>query len=211
MKFAHILAVALPLMFGSSAMAGQVIQNGGFETGTFSGWTTSSTGGSSNAFYISSATTAPMSGYATPGAETGVFYALASQTGPGSQTLSQSFTKVAGGKYILSYDMFVNSHAAFDANNQFSRVDLLSGSTVLRNLFLGAPSETDYKHYSFDISNTISAAGTYQLRFLSLQNNFFQEQGVDNVSLISEVPEPVSLGLMGIGLLGLALSRRKQK
>lgn len=213
MKLAKILGLVLPLLASTTAMAGEIIVNGGFETGNFNGWTVGHVGNSSNNMYINSSTTAPISGIATPGAKSGSYYAVSDQYGPGSQTLMQSFTTVAGANYVLSYDMFVNSYAAYDPNNQFSSVDLLaSDGSVIQNFFNGAPAQSAYTNYSFDISDLVGN-GTYSLRFLSLQNNNYQEQGVDNVSILetAAVPEPVSISLIGLGLLGLAFTRRASK
>ena len=209
--FLKSLTVIAMTCLGNAAIGNQVITNGDFETGDFSGWEVSHTGTSRNNFYISSTNKAPVSNYVTPGPANGTYFAVADQVGPGSQTLSQSFTTNSGTNYTLSYDMFVNSHSVFNASNQYSRVDILSSAgAVLDNLYLGAPGETAYTHYSFDISNVVGNGGTFNLRFFSLQNTFYQEQGVDNVSITGgDVPEPESLALVGLGLICLVFIRRK--
>lgn len=134
MKLAKILGLVLALLASTTAMAGEIIANGGFETGDFNGWAISDVGSANNNMYISSSTTAPFSGFATPGAKSGSYYAVSDQNSGGSQTLMQSFTTVEGASYVLSYDMFVNSHVAFDPNNQFSSVDLLASTSSMAHL-----------------------------------------------------------------------------
>jgi len=106
--------------------------------------------------------------------------------------------------------------------NQQARVDILSIpaaadpfsiADVLQNAFLtqvGSPLVTGYTTFSVDVSAVIRAqAGqTLRLRFAETDNiNTFQF-GVDNVSLITTVPEPSGVlmlctGLFGTGILGL--------
>jgi hypothetical protein len=52
----------------------------------------------------------------------------------------------------------------------------------------------------------LAAGGTFQIRFASVENQSFMIVGVDNVALQQIVPEPASLALSGLGLLGSALA-----
>lgn len=129
---------------------------------------------------------------------------------------------------ILTFDSFDNTHASFggsaiNGSQQAGRVDILSagapaldvGAGVVSNLQLNAGTFTSFgttipwiTSQTFDLSSL--APGNYELRFGNGQCCFFQEMGVDNVSLIETVPEPASMAILGAGLVGLGLARRKQ-
>ncbi len=202
----------------------EAIANGGFETGTLTGWTTPVIPGSSGGFLVRSGTTLPFSGLTTVGPRSGTFYAVNDQTGPGTHALIQTFTVPASSSasgVILSFDMFANNYASStivnpigldhrSAPNQHARVDILSagaspfdtGAGVLRNFYLGAdpgPNPHPYTHYEFDITELVAAGGTFQLRFAVSNNQFFFNLGVDNVSISSgcNVSGPTGTGLRG--------------
>lgn len=229
--------IAIGFLSLSTAMpvgAVQLITNGGFETGDFTGWTVSDQAGSSGSFYIDDGDgVTPVSGQPTVGPSSGAFYAVSDQVGPGAHALIQDFTVPgAAGSVILTFDMFVNdwdsgplvNPAGLDytaSGNQHGRVDLLlasagdfdTGAGVLANFYLGADGGTDpnlYSSYLFDISSLLVAGQTYRLRFAEADNQFFFNQGVDNVSVdFTVVPEPSTFTLVGAGLLGMSARRQR--
>src|SRR5580704_6018609 len=103
------------LSFALTARANEVLTNGGFETGDFTGWTVSSSIGSGGSFFVCpnpgppgtgcSSNTTPLSGNPTVGPASGNFYAVSDQVGPGINVITQSFTAVANTDYVLSFDM----------------------------------------------------------------------------------------------------------
>ena len=212
----------------------ELITNGNFETGTFGGWTTTVLGGSNgNLFIDTPGTTTPQSGMPTVGTgANGSWYAVSDQGGAGTYALSQAFTLGASSSVILRFDMFANdwdtgplcvtglNHTAGPA--QCARVDILStgagafdtGAGVLANYFVGVdggPDPHGFTSYLFDITALVGGGGTFILRFAEVDNQFFFNMGVDNVSIQAEaVPEPASLTLLGLGLVAGARRLRRK-
>lgn len=223
---AAISVASLPAAYAAPI---ELILNGGFETGSLSAWTVNSTAEYANNFYaITNGGNVPGSNHPTALNPTGGnFVAVSGQYGAGGETLSQTFTKTADiTSLVLSFDWFDNTHANFsgtaiDGSQQVGRVDILAagsgafdvGTGVISNLLLNAGMFTNFGttipwvHSSFDLSNL--AAGTYQLRFANGQISYYQEFGVDNVSLQATVPEPSTVALLGLSLLSFAASRRR--
>lgn len=143
-----------------SASSTELITNGDFETGDFTGWIVTNQGAAD--WYVTSSLTPHGFQYPTVGAASGSFYAVSDQGGPGTSTLIQFFT-VSGpvSSVTLSFDMFVNNWAdaayirggpddlcyVSTVANQHSRVDILASdvgvydtdSGVLANYYIDAP------------------------------------------------------------------------
>ncbi len=228
------------LMFGSlgkvNAAPTELITNGGFETGDFTGWTVTNLAGGSGSWFVDTlGTTTPQSGQPTlAGGGGGTFYAVSDQSGPGTHALIQPFTvpwPVLSA--TLSFDMFVNdwnagpiinpaglNHTAIP--NQHARVDILTtaagafdtGAGVLANYYLGVDGGPDphaFTHYVFDVTGIVGAGGTFQLRFAEVDNQFFFNQGVDNASILVEpIPAPGAILLGGIGAGIVSWLRRRR-
>jgi len=232
-----LLVAGMLTALAAKTEAGELIVNGGFETGDFTGWTiVNQAGGSGNVYNASF--NPPLNpspwGFETVGPAGGSRYAISDSGDPGTHILLQSFSVAPGAVSRLAFEMFVNdlsflggivNPAGLDYTggaNQHVRVDILSssasafdtGSGVLANYFLGVDpggNPHPYTPYSFDISSVVAAGGTYQLRFAEVDNQYWQEMGVDNVSIItsSNVPDTgFAIGYLALGLAGLISFRR---
>jgi hypothetical protein len=231
------LGLAATFVLAPAAFGDELLLNGNFETGTFFGWTVVDLAGSSGNWFIDTpGTTTPFSGFATSaagGSPHGNFYAVTDQTGPGTHALLQSFTVTPGSTVFLTFDMFANNQTELPAvmgpqglnhvgaANQHARVDILLGAAgpfntgggVVANLYIGSdpgPNPHPFTSYLFNISPFVAAGGTFQLRFAEVDNQLFFQQGVDNVSINTTVPEPTTLVLLGIGLVGIAVKTKAQ-
>ena len=222
----------------ANAATVQLISNGDFEIGSLAGWSVTDLAGGSGTWFANSGITAPLSGNTTVGAAAGTFYAVTDQVGAGTHVLEQSFVVPLGAtSVILMFDMFINDQSGVGpivdpsgldhtgAANQHARVDIMASgagafSTAALDIVatLVAPSVDAganphaYTNYLFDLTGIALPGGTYKLRFGEVDNQFFFNQGVDNVSIsvqVGNVPEPSGLALVALALAGLATARRK--
>lgn len=242
MKRIKAFSMALALGVGAcgSAHAVELLTNGDFETGTLAGWTVTDLAGGSGTWYVDTpGTTTPQSFQPTSaagGSPHGAFYAVSDQSNPGTHALTQAFTWAGGGSLTLTFDMFANDWSSAGpiadpigldhtgGPNQHVRVDVLTAAApafdtaggVVQSILapMVDPAGTNpnpFTSYLFDLSGL--AAGTYQLRFAEVDNLFFFNMGVDNVSLQAEaVPAPSVAVLLvaGLAAVGCASWRRRR-
>ncbi len=232
MRIKTLLLAAL--VSAGSANAAELITNGGFETGDYTGWSANVQSGSSGGLSIvgNGNGNSPVSGSSyLLNAVGGEFFSITDQNGPGSYSLTQSFTLATAQSVKISFQMFANNQAGVTYTNgrdytggvnQNAVVDLLIGGAdpftnaagdIVSVLYgPGSDSFNNPNPWS-SYSTTLSlAAGTYTLRFAETDNQLFFQQGVDNVSVLTTVPEPATWALMigGFGAVGVA-SRRSRR
>jgi hypothetical protein len=230
----RLAMLGLVLGVGVEARAGELIVNGGFETGDLTGWTEVDQSRGSGSWFATFGGDAPLSGLPINPPASGSFYAVTDQLGPGSHVLLQSFTVAPGSTVNLSFDMFSDNQSGVKAAvggasdldytagpTQHARVDILTAGAspfdtaggVVQNLYNDSTLTNfdipnPYVHYSFDITAAVGGGGTFQLRFAEVDNQFYFQQGIDNVSVIETgggaVPEPASASLLGLGIAGVA-------
>ena len=237
-KWRGAALLAMTVAFASPAAAAPLLVNGSFEAG-FAGWTRTNQVGSEGTFTLQTGTVSPVNGIPVPSPTNGLSAAMTDAEGPGAHVLYQDFVVPVGTlSGTLSFDVFVGNRAtAFStpgsldfstpALNQQARVDILRGSSnafsvaaadVLATVFqtvVGSPLVTGYNAISVNLSALLAANGgqTLRLRFAEVDNvNIFQF-GVDRVSLEASntVPEPATLTLLGLGLVGLLERKRRAR
>jgi hypothetical protein len=191
-----IFALAFTALLGSqSAFADQLVTNGGFETGDFTGWTVAgpaTTSSFASSFY----------GVDTLDAAAGTYGAyLGSEFN--TLQLSQTLTLADSHNYTVSFSL-ANLGGPIPPNDNNSFSLSLGGVTVFTET--NAPASL-YTNYSFSF-NTTSTFPTSDLLLITSENDasYFS---LDNVSVSTATPEPAT-ALLIIPALGLlALRRRK--
>ena len=208
-----ILTVVLILAIPGVSSAATVV-NGGFETGTFSGWTVVDQPGSfpDSSWFVYSGTTTPVSFSTIAAPPQGTFAATSDQNGAGSHVLFQDIALEAGFRHVLSFDLYYNNQngafftpSTLDFNefpNQQYRVDVLragadpfsvASGDVLATVFqtqVGDPATLAPTRITFDLS--AFAGMTVRLRFAEVDNQFFFNASVDDVAIESVRNLPTS-------------------
>ncbi len=170
--------LALVFAWGAGQARADFLVNGGFETGSFSGW---SQGGNTAFTFVSASN--PNSG------------SYAAWLGPVGSLgfLSQTIATTPGANYTLSFALANTSSTA----NAFQV--MFGGATVFNQANMASQG---YTPYQFTVTAT-SSSTVLQLGFHNDPGFFF----LDGVSLtggpVNGVPEPAGLTLLALGLAAL--------
>lgn len=183
-------AIAVAGLIAAAAVpaGAATIINGSFETGNFSGWTLSSSGGLTGSTIVSTAQ-----------ADAGL-YSARFRTGTGNfRIISQTVATNVGQNYLLRYSMLNQGARAFDT------IDVTTGGTTIsfgnRSPFgwtqfvQGFQATSTSTLIRFAVKHTGGTTGNYLY--------------LDKVSL--SVPEPSTWAMLivGFGLVGAAGRRRR--
>lgn len=181
----------------------QVVRNGGFETGTLSGWQTSEQGNRGDGWSADTGARSPVSGFTIPAPPQGRWQAVSDQTGPGSHVLYQDIA-VEDDEQGLALTLWYRNRAGrfitppslnpFSRANQQLRVDLMrpgapvrsmAGGDILATIFrtrVGDPNRMEPTTFRQDLSGF--EGGTVRLRIAEVDNQFFFQAGVDAVHVM---------------------------
>lgn len=176
-----IAVAALAALSGPASASGvNLVTNGGFETGNFTGWTPIGATG--------------FNGVQCPGVgalqgSCDAFFGPIGSLGGIQQTLATT----AGAQYFISF--IFNSDGGTPGN---FIVDF--GGQNLLNLV--NPPSAGNQTFAF---NAIATAASTVLKF-----QFRDDPGFVLLDGVQVIPEPASLGLVSLALLGLAASRRRK-
>ena len=177
----------------SGGATAEFIQNGGFETGDFTGWSVVDTG--SGSYYINNGTFLPLSGAGSLAPITGSFDVVTDQGGAGLHLLSQPFTVPANVQSaIVSWnDRIRNAAGIFSDPNQEFRVDLVDASlNVIQEIYSTNPGDPSTQigpnFRQFDLTSLLQTLSgqVVSLRFSEQDDMGFFNLTLDDVSFVIE-------------------------
>lgn len=235
MSMIRPLALTLALATAAPALAVPVelITNGGFETGTLSGWAATSHPPSGTCPSANRSWNVSTSGSATgcdpvPNPVSGAFaaYAMNDGFGPLTYRVMQAFA-VPNNIVSATLSFLDTNYAGYSGTPRTWSANLTTAdfATTLNQPYFQVVPFLIRQDWTLHTINITAFLQSQQGQTIGLSfNNFIPQSftggagiGLDQVSLLVEIsepvaaPEPVSLGAFALGLLGLGLARRPNR
>jgi hypothetical protein len=183
--------------------------NGGPASPVFVGWENyNQPGGDQNGFRVQTGTLSPPPGvFPVPPPPDGLFAAMTTQLGPGTHIISQVITLPPNGNGQLFFRLFIGNRAGVFFSppslsftvfpNQQFRMDVMDpaapiddvGAGVLLNVYQTRPGDPPVSDGYLTVTADLSAFNgrSVRLRFAEVDNQFFFNAGVDDVSVIAQI------------------------
>jgi hypothetical protein len=204
MNIKNLLVVSAMSLFSiaiTQPASAQIIQNGGFETGTFPPWAILE---SNNAPRISNTVS-----------HSGTYSALlgnlpGEQEALGNSWIQSNLTSAlpAGASLSFWWQGFTTDSITFDWQDAYITN---AGGTILSTIMHLCTTTNGFQHVTFDLS--AFAGQQVHVEFLDHQDGFgdVTNMYVDDVSIVPE-PSVASLGLLGFGVLAATgIARRMRR
>lgn len=214
MKTFMALSAVAAMGLASPALSAELITNGGFETGNFSGWTPAFGDGTDPVVIGFNNPVGYPNGAFGEGIPQspsgGNFTAYFSSDTANPDAISQSVNVTAGQTYSLSFNYYVPQNG-FNNPNDATLNFLINGAPAGSLLQAGSASgTTPVTWHTFTTSWLATSTGAvpleFQFRGLGVTAADF---AIDNVSMTA-VPEPATWALLiaGFALVGVSMRRR---
>ena len=199
-----VLAVGVAALGLAGAVRANVVTNGDFETGNASGWTIVKGNWMQEAGV----------GYVGHGLNSLCFWCRAGTGQYGWDDpkvyLKQNLWLIGGTEYNFSADVAASSGS--NNGDGGTVAASLSGYGPLASHSFGTIGASEWKFATLEAQFTVPATGTYELvctasRRAGIGPGNTPADYLDNI-MITIIPEPASLSLLGLGGLGLLLRRK---